>query len=259
MRRILPLLLLIATCLPLRADWVVEQKGVAVVASSLNAALKPQSDFIKEGSLEVGVLEGASAEGKQNASFSLYLSNGLGMYALGDFAFDVERYRQEPFQPSDRDLEFEPSRSELIFDLRRGHFGFWRTPARAVSDFVLKTPFATFRVESSALAVWVDETSVAVYLDNGVAYLEIPKTGFKETLQSGQYLLLKQEDLNKPYPPKIERATAVEKTPAAEWINRARWVYGRIRFEKNAQDALVPRIYLPKGHFLQRPVGDPNL
>lgn len=259
MRQLLSFLVFCGLCLPVFGEDALAKKGGAILTSLKNTAIVPSNAFQRSGPLLVGEIEGVELTGSEDAAFNLYLTNGLAIYGAGQLQCTIDRFRQIPFTPSQRDMEFEPSRSDVVITLNYGYYGFWRTPARAASDFVVKTPLARLRIEAAAGAFWVLPGMLAVYLDNGVAYFEIIKTGFKETLQSGQYLILKQENIEKPYPPLIERATAVEKNQAQDWIKHARWPYERIRFEQDAQGAIQPKIYLPAGHFLQRSVGDPNL
>ena len=239
-------------------DNAASQKGCVVLACKSEAQFE-NVELEQVGQLQAARPDGMRVHGDGDQSATLFFSNGLAIYATDGFDFGVDTFSQMPFEPSLKDRDFEPSRSSMHMTLNSGCYGIWRTPARATSDFVLQTPLARLRIESNALALWVSQEKIAVYLADGVAYLEIPGSGFKETLQMGQYVVLQKSALSSPYPLKIERATAVEKTTADGWIERARWAYSRIHFEKDDSGKLFPRVYLPKGHFLQRSVGSPNL
>ena len=255
----IPYLLLAASALAAHAAFpTISERGFCTVASDSGVVEENFSTRSVE-QLRIGDPEGARFLGTNDAALALYFSNGLGLSAKGVFAFSVETYRQTPFAPSYQDREFEPSRSELSLQLDNGVFGIWRTSPRATSDLLIKTSLAELRVESSACALWVSDDTLAICLKNGIAYLTIPETGFSETVQTGQYVVLKKSAFSKPFPLEVSQATIVEKTKLDALIELARWPYERIYFSKNKAGDVVPRVLLQKIHFKQRPVGDPNL
>ncbi len=258
MRKFLPIALLSA-CAAFAQDTQTANGGLIVVASQVHAKIEGTQTRVLG---QLRVLQDNSGEfsaEKPDASINLYLSNGLGIYTRGEFQFSLVRFSQQPFIPGENDRNFEPSRSQVELTLKKGDYGFWRTSARATSDFFINTPLMRLRCEANSFSIWVQDDKISFFLADGTANLEIPQTGFKEIVQSGQYIVLNKADIEKPYPLKIERATSREQTRSDKLTTMARWSYRRIRFEQDAAGALMPRVYIPKTHFEQRPVGDPNL
>lgn len=166
---------LVALCAPaLQAQSTSENPGLAIVTSSTGkTAITDAAGKQREAALHSTYgLEAQTFVTANDAHLILVCSNGLGLGLDSSTEVHFSHYEQAPFSAERANLEYEPSTSELILELKSGSISLSCDGLSPRSKIRVITPNGILRVHSANCRVEQNEMSTTImsFSGNGTFY-----------------------------------------------------------------------------------------
>ena len=188
--------------------------------------------------------EGTTIETKPDANSSLVLSNGTGMYFDPDTKLTMQRFLQEPFNPSRTDMEVEPSVSQTSAFLSRGSIGLCTSKMVAGSTMTYNTPQASVSIRGRKVVIECSGNTTTVSLLEGDVTVRGDLTGGGESLKPGQQAIITRNSPSEPPTIKIQDIPADQKEALGDKVNMAcmarKTVYFTVEDRKDGEIIPIP-------------------
>lgn len=193
-----------------------------------------------------------------NLTATFILSNGDALHLPVGGRLTFEEFTQGPVADTNRDRDYEPSSSTLRLNLAQGTLVVSGRKPVPTSKLIITTPLANFTCQSPSFVIRVEGESVTLTLFDGTAEVNVPETGFHETLQAGQTATLTKQNLHANYPLKLSGISTADNTQFSAWLATARATERRLIFT-GTPGKLTPRQQIPMEFTQQGSVDDPRL
>jgi hypothetical protein len=237
--------------------------GIILVQTAREGAtLAPAGKDAKAQALKPGQTIAASGQlvdMQENAPVELVLSNGDSFYFPLGGRLTLDEFTQDPITDSSHnDRDYEPSRSSVRLNFSQGTLVASNRKPVPTSTLTLTTPLARFECLSPSFVVLAGADSVTFVLLEGTAEVNIPETGFHDTLQAGQSATLTKAGLKANYPLKLANITTADNQKYAAWLAAARMAERRVTFTGPAGH-LLPHTQIAMEFTQQMSVDDPRI
>jgi hypothetical protein len=187
----------------------------------------------------------------------IVLSNGSALCLPEGGRLTFTEFLQEAVADTSTDREYEPSPSSLKLTLDQGTLAIACRVFKPTSTLDIATPLAQLHCLSQSLVVIATPDQLSIAVIDGTVSLAIASTGFRETLQTGQFATLDRATLAQKYPLKLGSISLVQRHDFGNWIGMARWAAARVDFVRAAQ-TLRPRLVTPVQFTQGIPVEEPR-
>ncbi len=172
-------------------------------------------------------------------ALALILSNGDVLYLPVGGRMILDEFTQDPVYLTDRDRDYEPSRSTVRLNLAQGTLAMAGRKPVPTSDLIVTTPLAQLTFHSQSLVVQVEADKLTITLFDGTVDVSIPATGFHDTLLGGQTATLARQDLQSAYPLKASVITEDNNSRLNGWLTAERTAESRVTFIGNGKKFTV--------------------
>jgi len=155
--------------------------------------------------------QGALIETKLHGTLAMVFSNGTGTFLDEDTHIEVKRFTQEPFVPSQTDLDAEPSVSQTEVFLPQGLIAVSTNKLAPGSTMTYRTPLGSINLHGGKMVIESDGdlTKISVLEGDGTVY------GGELDL-SGKVIRTGEQALIRPGPPGQPNIVLIRKIPADE-------------------------------------------
>jgi hypothetical protein len=109
---------------------------------------------------------GSAIDTDEGAHCIVVFSNGTAVYVDENTHFDVEKFEQEFFAPTNN-LRLEPSNSQMLIGLATGRLVIATPELRGGTSMVFETPEASITVHGGQLVIWAGEDGTHVAVISG--------------------------------------------------------------------------------------------
>jgi hypothetical protein len=164
--------LLVALCAPaLNAQVANENAGIAIVTSAAGKTVVTEASGEKRDATLHGTyaLQAQGFVTATDAHLFLVCSNGLSIGIDSDTEVYFQTYTQAPFSAKRANLEYEPSTSELVVELKSGAISIASEGLSPRSRIRVITPHGTLRVHSANCRIEHNEASTSIMSFSGNA------------------------------------------------------------------------------------------
>jgi len=186
-------------------------------------------------------LTGKSVRTGKDSYLFLSLSNGSAL------AFDEEsdvrfhRYGQRPYPSDSESHQYEPSRSELMLQLKKGSFVFSAERLSPLSRIVIELPVGEIEIHQASGHVICDDRGARITLASGIVGYAAPGSGEQEFINAPNTVQARF--------PRGELSPIAESTPesnpwherAAQLVQAAQHSRNRVIFKVHSQTPAIPQ------------------
>ncbi|MFO8027935.1 MAG: hypothetical protein R6U56_09750 [Opitutales bacterium] len=163
----------------LRSDL---ENGIALITSRKGeVTLAPPGARPSEAELhKVVPLTGFEVNSGSGEHIFFALSNGVGLGVYEDSRVRFVSYQQRPYTAGKESLDYEPSRSSLVIELREGSLSFAAEYLSPLSEVVIKLPRGQVRIHQASGRVLYNESGAHISITSGIVSYDYPNTTEEE-------------------------------------------------------------------------------
>jgi len=160
--------------------------GVAIITTSSGEVefFESSGEKTAAGLHQIREMEGVTIRTGADGLLFLALSNGTALALDANSELHIESYTQGPFESGRESLEFEPSHSDLILDLKIGSLYYESRRLSPLSTFVARLPTGELHAQKAWGRLAQDGAGTHVTLAEGIVTFTYPGN-FDEEFISG--------------------------------------------------------------------------
>ncbi|MGC6423984.1 MAG: FecR domain-containing protein [Lentimonas sp.] len=229
--------------------------GSAIITSSKGKPIIKSASGSSRAGLHstIGLTQKTITTGAKEHLF-LACSNGLGIGIDSETEIYFKAYTQSPFSAERALLNFEPSTSNLEFELKRGAISIASEGLSPRSQVWVITANGRIRVHSAKCRIEQNNTGTTVFIFQGNVTFNYPNKDNREFISAGDGIRVSSQSatLNE-----VAEELSVETvdTKTKIFADAAKFAATRVQFKAPLEGQLaIPILVTPKSYFEQDPV-----